>query len=342
MKMPKKNNKRRIKRRHALSVIALVLLVSVGLMALLALRQAFEEVPNQIQAATVSINFYFRDENGHWSSEPRDIEVDDERAMVEAVLTGLLEGPHTAALLPSIPADIIQGARIRASVDNTLRITFSESFAYIGPFEIIDATSSLVYTLTELDFINQLEFYIGDYPMRDGDGVEIGFRDRTTTRLEEIITPIDIQSTVTVVLYFVDEQMMALVPEERDITLNPLEDNVHAILDALLEGPQTPGLYAIIPEGITYNTVEHMLDTVFVDFPQDFYDALTMGGSALEEMMVFSLVNTLTEQADIRRVQIFIDQAPIQPDEDGNLHMDLSRPIERDESLIEGYPWEDE
>ncbi|MDR2183200.1 MAG: GerMN domain-containing protein [Clostridiales bacterium] len=330
-----KSNKKRIRRRHILSIAALVLLMSMGIVALLALGQATLDAPTQLQAQTIPVNFYFRDEDGHWGSELREIEVDDDDAIIRAVLVGLLEGPRTAGFLPSIPEGVyIQGARLRTAVDNTLRITFSPSFNYIDPIEIIDARSSLVYTMTELDFVNQLEFFVGEYPMLDGDGEEFGFRSRENTALEDAIASVDIH-TATVVLYFADEQMLALVPEERTITINPLEDIARFILDALLEGPQTPGLYAAIPEGTTYNMVERTVDTIFVGFTQDFYDSLSAGGSLLEEMMVFSLVNTLTEQPDIRRVQIFIDEAPIQPDEYGNLHIDLSRPIDRDESLIQ-------
>lgn len=332
-----RNNKRRLKRKHVLSVTSMVLLLAVGIVVLLALGQAMEEVPPQTQTEMVSVNFYFRDADGLWGSELRQIEadMDDNKVIIGAVLMGLIEGPQTSGFLPSVPDGIIEGARLRVSIENTLRVTFFPSFSDIDPLEIIDITSSLVYTLTELDFINQLEFYIGEEPMLDSDGEEFGFRSRENTSLEETVSTINTH-TASIILYFTDEQMTALIPEERNITINPMGDIAHFILDALLEGPQTPGLYAAIPEGTSYNMVERTVDTIFVGFTRDFYDSLSSGGSSLEEMMIFSLVNTLTEQPDIRRVQIFIDGEPIQPDEGSNLHMDLSRPIDRDESLILG------
>jgi len=333
------NNKKRFKRRYILSAISLALLLSIGILALLAIQQAIEEVPPPIAAAEmVQVNFYFRDVDGHWGSEQRQLELHDDTAdFIGTVLEGLFAGPQSATFVASIPGAVsIEEARLRTRVDNTLRITFSPSFADIDPIEVIDIISSLVYTMTDLEFINQLEFFIGDEPMLDGDGEEFGFRSRENTSLEETTGPVD-SHTATIVLYFTDEQMMWLIPEERTITINPMEDIAHFILDALLEGPQTPGLYAAIPEGTTYSIVERTGNTIFVGFTRDFYESLSAGGSTLEEMMVFSLVNTLTEQPDIRRVQIFIDGEPVQPDEEGNLHMDLSRPIDRDESLIQGH-----
>jgi len=343
-KSNKLKNKRRIKRRYILSAISITLLVTISLVTLLGLRDAFDDAlpppPGTVQADMLSISFYFRDEDGRWGSEQRQLEADEDKAaLIEAVLEGLLEGPQTAAFLPSIPDGVyIEGARLRTRVENTLRVTFSPSFAYIDPLEMIFITSSMVYTLTDLDFIDQLEFYVGEEPMLDVHGEEFGMRRRENTSLAEDVPPIIVDSTV-VMLYFPDYNSMGLIGESRIIYTNPQEDIERFILDALIEGPQTPGLYPAIPPTIAYNMLERLdpTDTIIVDLTQDFYDLLLAGGSTDEQMIVFSLVNTLTARPETRRVQIFIDGQPIQPDEDGSLHMDLSGPIERDEGIIVGH-----
>jgi germination protein M len=338
-----KNNKKRVKRRYILSGTALALLLSVGIVALLVLHSAIEEVPPQPgQAEMVSVNFYFRDTEGNWGSEQRQLETEDDAAdIINTVLRELFGGPQTAAFLPSIPNDVnIQGLRMRTAVENTLRIYFSPPFAYIDPIETIDIISSMVYTLTDLEFIDQIEFFIGDRPMLDSDGEERGFLSRDNIALT-VISPIAVL-TETFILYFTDEQMTGLVAEERTIEIEraiaqiPLEDTVRFILDALIEGPRYPGLYAVIPEGTVFTVGEHIGDTISVSFTQDFYDYLSSGGSTMEDMIVFSLVNTLTELTQIRRVHIFIDGGTIQHDYYGNLHIDLSSAIPRDESLILG------
>ena len=342
MSKKSKNNKRRFKRRYMLSIAAMVLLVSGGIIGLLALGQAIEEVvpPTPVQAEMLSISFYFRDEDGLWGSEQRQVEAyEDDADIIFAVLQGLLEGPQTAAFLPSIPEGVyIENARLRTRVANTLRITFSPSFAEIDPLEMIFATSSLVHTLTELDFIDHLEFYVGEEPMLDVHGNEFGPRSRGNTSLAEVV-PVALEVSTTVILYFPNEQMTGLIGEPRVIYTNPREDIERFILDALIEGPRSPGLYPAIPPTTVYNTLERIShsDIIIVDLTQSFFDVLAAGGSTTEEMVVFSLVNTLTTRPETRRVQIFIDGQPIHPEEDGGLHMDLSGPIERDESLILWY-----
>ncbi|MCL2376183.1 MAG: GerMN domain-containing protein [Defluviitaleaceae bacterium] len=331
-----KNSRGHRRRKRALGIAALVLLLMIGLLIPLTLQNALVvEIDPPERAQMLSVNFYFRDESGHWGSEPRQVEIADNTDIIEAVLQGLQEGPQASAFSPSIPQGVyILGARLEVGTEaNTLFIEFSPSFNDISqPIEMIFATSSLVYTLTDLDFVDQLVFYVNNQPMLDGDGNPFGLRSRENTSLETVVG-LDV-ATTNIVLYFTNAQMTGLVAEPRTIDINPLEDIERFILDALLEGPQTYGLFEAIPIGTTYNRVERMGDTVFVGFTQDFYDSLSGGGFALEEMMVFSLVNTLTERPEVRRVQIFIDGEPIQSGEGSSLHMDLSRPIERDEGLI--------
>lgn len=324
------------RRRRALGVFALILLLSIGLAGLLALQYFVRETIPQNQTETISVSLYFRNTEGHWEQELRQIEVTDNTVMISDVLRKLKEGPANTALLPSIPENVsILGANlILGDYVNTLEINLSGTFNEAAPLERIFATSSLVYSLTDLDFVDYLIFYVEDEPMLDGDGNIFGLRSRENTNLEDNLPPREETDEVLVILYFPDEQMMGLVAETRGISINPLQDIERFIVDALIAGPETAGLYPSFPPGVSYNRVERTGDMVTVDFPQDFYSHLA-GGSLAEEMMIFSLVNTLTERPEIRRVQILIAGLPIQLDE-GAWHMDLSRPIERDESLIIG------
>ncbi|MBQ5389910.1 MAG: GerMN domain-containing protein, partial [Anaerovibrio sp.] len=56
-----------------------------------------------------------------------------------------------------------------------------------------------------------------------------------------------------------------------------------------------------------------------------------VGGSTGEEMLVGSLVNTLTEFPEIKKVQILVEGKEI---DSLSGHLDLSRPVERMPELI--------
>lgn len=319
------------KQRRILNIVASALLISMGLMILIALQHLVRDRGYHTQAETLAVNFYFRDSDDHWSWEMRHIDLADNTAMVESVLNGLAEGPRTAGLLPSIPDGVHEiHAGLRTNTGE-LQITFPASFHEISPIERIVAIGSLVHTLTDLPFVDNIRFFVGDEPMLDSGGDLFGLRNRGNTTLEGR-NPWE-EETEVVVLYFPNEQMTGLVAEERTISINPLQLIEHFIVEALIEGPQTPGLFHGLPADAGLPRIERMDAVVIVDFAADFYDNLG-SGSRGEEMMVFSLVNTLTERAGIRSVQIQIDGLAIQPYDQSASHMDLSRPIERDESLI--------
>jgi len=326
---------KRLNRKCILSLSALAVLLCVGLAVALIWQFAIREAtPPDDTLDFVTVSFYFRDAGGHWGQEARQIEMnDDSTAVIQAVLLGLQAGPRTTTFLPSIPEGVyILVAEFDADT-STLGINFSLAFNDILPIERTLATNSLVHTLTNLDFVDQLRFYVDGEPMLDGDGNLFGLRNPYNTALGDPVGLL-VADTVDVILYFPNDQMTGLVGETRAIDTSPFGVIEHSILDALIEGPQTPDLYPIFAS-IAYNRVERVMDVITVDFAQDFWDRLTSGGSAAEEMMVFSLVNTMTARAGVRRVHILIDGQ--RPEDVSNLHMDLSRAIERDESLIVGY-----
>jgi len=215
-----------------------------------------------------------------------------------------------------------------------LRVDFSRSFADVTPLERTFTMASFVWSFTELDFITSLVFYIAGQPVLDGDQNPFGQRSRYNTTLEESPPPWEVE-TATILLYFPNYQMTGLVAVVREVNINPLMGltyaTIHAKMAGLIDGPQMAGLDRSLPPDITYRSIRIDGDIVFVDFSADFVSALA-GGSAAEEMIVFSLVNTLTELPEIRRVQILIDGLPVS-DDDG-FHIDLSRALERDEGLI--------
>lgn len=345
IKLPKKKSRKRKspqpKRGRALNVMSLVLLAVIAAAVLLPLLQGgLQEADLPPDAAeTMAVNFYFRDVNGDWQTETRQISQEGKQTdLIERILQGIVAGPRTTALQPAVPEGVyVEWAEIRIDLggdETTVAVIFSESFGQMPPLEQVLTTISFVWTLTGLDFVDNLLFYTGDEEMLNASGNLFGLRNRGNTILEDGPPPREAE-TALVVLYFPNEAMTGLVAEWREITINPFSQDIErAKVAALIAGPRIPGLSGIFPAGTTYNRVEREGDIVIVDFTADFLTALS-GGSLLEGMMIFSLVNTLTERPEVRRVQILIDGLPASHDDESELHIDLSRHIERDESWIE-------
>lgn len=116
---------------------------------------------------------------------------------------------------------------------------------------------------------------------------------------------------VPVVLYFSDEQQTNLVKEMRYIDIKEAKKGANAlsseIVKELLAGPKAKGLMPLIPEGVSLRSPVKITDRVAtVDLTKEFVDNHP-GGKTLEELTVYSIVNSLTEMKEIERVKIIIN-----------------------------------
>lgn len=136
-------------------------------------------------------------------------------------------------------------------------------------------------------------------------------------------------SKLAIKVYYPDEQGMKLQAVKKTVKLGG-EDKYTAALKALLEGTKEKGLTTIVPKQAKIKSVKVQGDTVFVDFDSNLTKKF-IGGSTGEEMLVGSIVNTLTEFSEIKRVQLLVEGKKI---ESISGHLDLTKPVERMENLI--------
>lgn len=130
-------------------------------------------------------------------------------------------------------------------------------------------------------------------------------------------------------VYYPDDQGMKLVAVKRTIKTDGA-DKYTAAMNSLLQGTKEKGQIAVIPKQTKLKGVKVKGDVAYVDFSQDLVKHFT-GGSTGEEMLVGSVVNTLTEFSEIKKVQILIEGKEI---ETLAGHMDLSVPIARMTNLL--------
>ncbi|MDO4540640.1 MAG: GerMN domain-containing protein [Syntrophomonadaceae bacterium] len=138
--------------------------------------------------------------------------------------------------------------------------------------------------------------------------------------------------TVTVTLYFSDDQAMYVMPEEREVVVKDDSDEAlaTAILNELIAGPQTEGLYRTIPAESQVLGLEIKDGLVAINWNSEFQTGHS-GGSAGEFMTRASIANSLTELDSVQQVKILIDGEPI---DSLAGHFDFSEPLQREEDAI--------
>lgn len=123
---------------------------------------------------------------------------------------------------------------------------------------------------------------------------------------QEEISDDEMRKTI-VSLYFKNIETNSLIPESVTIDVKELTENPYKkLIELLLSGPSNEKLECPLPENTRVNNAYLRGDTVYVDFSPEFVDNAPVG-SEEESLIVYSVVNTLTELNEVNRVKILIN-----------------------------------
>lgn len=129
--------------------------------------------------------------------------------------------------------------------------------------------------------------------------------------------------------YYPNEDGTKLLAVKRKIKALDKDKYAEAV-KSLMQGTKEKGRAAIIPKQAKLRSVKLEGGIAKVDFSQDLVKHF-VGGSTGEEMLVGSIVNTLTEFPEVKQVQILVEGKAV---ETLAGHMDLSAPISRMKDLL--------
>lgn len=140
-----------------------------------------------------------------------------------------------------------------------------------------------------------------------------------------------IEKSMNVKVYYPDDSGMRLVEVEREVVVDDTTDKYTAAVESLLEEPDEDNLTKIFPNNAAIRSVTVENGLAIVDLDGKFLKNF-VGGSTGEELLVGSVVDTLTNFPEVTRVQFLVDGKEI---ETLSGHMDLSTPLERMKDLTE-------
>ena len=115
--------------------------------------------------------------------------------------------------------------------------------------------------------------------------------------------------TRNVSLYFAEctDNESYLVEEIREIKIS--KELYKNVVEELIKGPQSDQLYSTIPSNVKVNSVKISDSTATVDFSKEIITNFQEipHSSTTERLAIFSIVNTLTEFKEIKKVKITIE-----------------------------------
>ncbi|HCC07683.1 MAG TPA: hypothetical protein DEP72_05960 [Clostridiales bacterium] len=263
-------------------------------------------------------------------SENRNIKYKDTEDLMKKVADELKKDPKDKSVIKLIPENVEIENILYNQKDKVVEISLSKDFNDLSSKEKIFMTSGIAKTFNQFDFVEGVKFFVGEEPMKNENGEEIG-----VITENDVITDTTQQAQekkeVEIKLYFTNEDASSLIRETRKTIISSDEKTEKVLIEELISGPGIDGkLISPIPKGTELKDIEVKDGICYVDFNEAF-KTNHVGGSDLERLTIFSIVNSLTEIEEINKVQFLIEG---KKSEIYKGHYEFDKPFERDDSII--------
>lgn len=273
----------------------------------------------------MKVQLYFIDStNSTLKQEERNISKGNgtKEDITSNILEALISGPKNQAYKKSIPENVkILEVELDGEIANVdLSLEYNDLKASDASF----CRAALVYTLTNLDFVKEVKILADGKELLKANGEVLGVMAKDDIVMGDPVTP-ELVQYETFKLYFSNTDGSELIVEERQIEVNPNQEKAKYIMEQLIAGPKNTELVATVPPETKIRDIKTKDGVCYVDLSKDFIEKHS-GGSMAEAITIDSIVNSLTEIPEIKKVQ-FLIEAEKQQVFTG--HLDFSKPFER-------------
>lgn len=188
--------------------------------------------------------------------------------------------------------------------ERVVKINLTEAYYRLPIDQKIGIRVAIVYSLTELPFIDGVEFSVEQVPLVTATGKIVGVIYRNDIK-EEALEPNPATKTYVLNVYFANKEGK-LVKEVHSITGSHSSKEEKLILEELIQGPKSNELVATLPNNVKINTIDTLNGVCQVDLS---FDSKTrfFKNDQMRYLTIYSIVNSLTELPKIKKVIISID-----------------------------------
>lgn len=219
---------------------------------------------------------------------------------VRELLQMLRQPPHTTLYKNAVPENITI-KKIDFSEDGRLTINFDSNYSTLVGIPEVLCRATIVKTLSQIEEVEYIEFYVNDQPLIDSNGVVIGLM-----TANDFIESIELETNYQVSLYFANAEGDGLVEYITTINYNGTGTIEELVIKQLINGPTEVGMLPTIPEGTTLLNVTTKEGICYVDFNEKFLEKIP---DITNETAIYSIVNSLVElpKRNISKVQFLIN-----------------------------------
>lgn len=243
------------------------------------------------------------------------------------LLERMKEDPKKDGMISAVPADV-EFLSVHLE-DKKAVVDVSSSYLALENAQEVVCRSAIVWTLTSLEMIDNVELTVEGHTLRNQQGKEIGVMNRENVRIDGDV-PAETTEYAILKLYFTNADGTDFQIEDRVVEVNANQAREKTILEQLIAGPLEKGYYPTVSADTKIRDVTTTKDGIcYVNLSQDFLTK-TATANINDVVTVYSIVNSLCELEEVDKVQFLMEGEKI---EDYKGVLDFSTPFTAVESL---------
>lgn len=280
--------------KHRLFIITLLMFMLLAGAVLLAGCQKRED-PNAFQM------FYLNEEGNGLTARKYELEGSNQDEQIQELIQMLSVDTGSVEYIQPVPAEVsIENYEVKNGI---LQLSFSKEYSDMSNVQEVLCRGAVAKTFLQLEGIDGIVFFVDDIALTDADGQIIGImgRDSFIDNPGEEIQ--NIQET-EITLYFASSDGKGLVKEVQKVYYSSNMSVEKLVLERLLKAPKSENAQRTIPEGTQLINVSVMDGICLVNFDNGF---LNYNFDIAEDVVIYSIVDSLTELPTVNTVQISVN-----------------------------------
>lgn len=230
-----------------------------------------------------------------------DLEQKDGRTQIEELLEELQTQPEDASLRRTIPKDVkVRGI---SAMSYQITVDFSKEYYDMKPTEEILTRAAIAKTLLQITDYPYVMFTVESEPLQNSNGTNVGAMNLDSF-VENPGEQINSSQKTKLTLYFSNKKGDMLIPETREVHYSSNISMEKLVMEQLMEGPRESGLQGTIPTGTKLITITVVDSVCYVNLDEMF---LNQNKEISEQVILYSIVDSLTELPSVDKVQISIN-----------------------------------
>lgn len=258
-------------------------------------------------------------------AESREIKYKDDTDAITRIIEEMRKGPKN----PKRNKILSPGARlqnIEYNGDEEVTVDFSDEYltedSSRNTLEIYAVTKSLCSS----GIVSRVRVTVNGEEITNPEGAVMGFIEASDINLETEEFSSELRD---VTLYFADSTESGLVREERTIKITDQQPIEQYIINELIAGPDDKQLRPLLSGDTALVSATVQDNICYLNFMSDFIKK-NSGNAAHEALVIYSIVNSLTELNTISRVQFYMDGKRV----DNFGSVEIKEYLSRDTSII--------